>query len=243
VPLGLPQFIPLVGAVGISGLGVAALAGLLAGWGLLALTLRGAPSGLRAAVAALAGPLLVGALCGARLGNQLQAPDLRWSQPFTWLAITGTSLSFTGGLVGAAASAWLGARPLPAAVRWAALDALAPGACLAVALGWLGLPAPGRLGGFPVGPVGVQPVQLYALLGFAALAAALCWQWGRRDYPGQNAAAFVVLASTFRFVLAFGEQSTPVLGPWSLTQLGDGGAALAGLVLTAWLAARGARLS
>jgi hypothetical protein len=228
----LPQVIPLFG-LQLSGLLVAAAAGLACGAALcLVLARRGGSEPLADAGAA-ALPLLAGALIGARLANQLLSVDLQPADPATWFLFTGTSVSFGGALVGGAAGALLGLRRLPAARRWAALDLLAAGAALAVAVGWLGLSGPSRL------PV---PASDLGLAGFAGLAALLGWQWPRRDYAGQNAATFVVLASALRFALGFALQAPPLLGPWSLTQLGDAATGLAGLALTACLAARGGRL-
>lgn len=228
--LALPQFIPLFGQVGVSGLAVAAAAGLVPGALLAALLVRG--RGLGRALDALIWPLLGGGLLGARLGNQLLAPDIVLRHPQSWLTLTGTSLSFTGALLGAAVGAALGLRGLPDQSGWEALDALAPPFALAIAVGWLGLPAPGRPLALPLGAT--PPVHALALVGFLALSAGLAWQWKRRDYPGQNVATFVVLAGAFRFVLGFALQASPVLGPWSLTQLGDAGTVLAGLALQAW---------
>jgi prolipoprotein diacylglyceryltransferase len=244
----LPPFVPLVGGLGTSPLALAALAGLLCAWAVVGRLLnraaRGGPGGeaLVQAVGAAWLPGLAGALVGGRLANQVVAPDLRWDVPLTWLAVTGTSLSFAGALSGAALGAWWGMRALPAGARWAALDVLAPGAAAALAVGWLGLPAVGRQTGLPWGwPVGgglaVHPVQLYGLVGFGALAALLGWQLPRRDFPGQNAVTFAVLAAALHFTLGFYAQTTPVLGPWSAAQLGDAAWVAAGLALTARLGA------
>lgn len=235
----LPQIIPLFGPFAISGLLAAAAAGLLLGALAAAAAVRRRPA-LQADVGAAAVPLLLGALLGGRLGNQLLAVDLRPGNPAGWLTVTATSVSFTGALAGAAIGAWLGLRHLPAARRWEAVDAIAPAASLAVAVGWLGMPAPSRLPPLGIG-AGIDAVPLLALAGFAALAALLSWQWPRRDYPGQNAATFVVLSSALRFVLGFAEQAAPAMGPWSLTQVGDAAAAAAGLALAAWLSVRAAR--
>jgi hypothetical protein len=227
----LPQVVNLFG-LELSGLLVAAAPALLAGAAAAAALGRRDP-GARAAAAAAAVPLLCGALLGGRLANQALAPDLRPADPATWFLLTGTSVSFSGALTGAAAGAALGLRGLGRAKQWAALDLLSVAAAVAVAVGWLGIPTRSRLG---------LPAADLGLAGFAALAGLLWWQWPRRDYAGQNAATFVVLASALRFALGFLLPGAPLLGPWSLTQLGDAATGLAGLGLTSFLAARGARL-
>ncbi len=243
---------------------MAGLAGLAAAWAWLAFHWRrlppaapaeGAEAGgrpappqapqVRATTESLIGPLLLGALLGGRLLNQVAVPDLQLSAPQTWLAITGASVSFTGALAGAAVAAWWALRPRPGAVGWTALDTLAPAASLAVALGWLGLPVVGRQTqwpwGWPAAPgILVQPVQIYGAAAFLALAGYLAWQLRRLDYPGQNVATFLALAGAVRLVLAFAAQATPALGAWSLTQLGDAATVAAGLALAAVLG-RGAR--
>lgn len=236
----LPPFVKVYGALGVSSLTLCGIAGTVAGRLLTRRLSRDAPPPVRATLELVLGPLLVGLLVGARLFNQFAVGDLIWYNPFSWVRVTGYSLSFTGGLVGASvAVVWL-------VVRWrqgnplALLDALAPGAALAVAIGWLGVPVLGRIThvpwALPVGPgVGIQPVQLYGFLGFAVIAAALSWQSPRVDYVGQNFISFVLLMAAFRFLLGFTEQTPAAAGPWSLTQLGDAGTVLAGLGLAAWV--------
>lgn len=234
--LPLPQYIPLLGPFGVSGFLLAALAGGVAGRALTGRLLRDRPA-LRAPTLESLVPLLLGALVGGRLGNQLAIPDLRWAQPLTWLSATGTSLSYAGAVVGALLAVWWSLRPRPAGERLAVLDALAPGVALALGIGWLGMPALGRPEAAfraPLyGGVGVQPVQLYGLLGFAGLAALLWWQRDRLDYAGQGLVTLVALGSAFRFVLGFAVPAPLALPPWSATQLAD--AALALLALGAAL--------
>ena len=251
----LPQFVPIVGGLGTSGLALTSLAGLVAAWAWLGLhwrslsrdaTVDPATTAVRAAAEALIGPLLLGALIGGRLLNQVAVPDLQLSAPQTWLAITGTSVSFTGALLGAGAAAWWSRGRRLGPLGWAALDTLAPAAALAVALGWLGLPVVGRQTqwpwGWPAAPgILVQPVQLYAAAAFLALAAYLAWQLRRTDYPGQNVATFLALAGALRFVLAFAAQATATVGPWTLSQVGDAATVLAGLGLAAALGRTAAR--
>lgn len=206
----------------------------------LATAARPPISEVRAAVEAAIVPMLLGTLIGGRLLNQIAVPDLQLSAPTSWLAVTGSSMSFTGVLAGLAAAAWWTLRTRPAAVRWAALDTLAPAVALVVAIGWLGLPIVGRQTqwpwGWPAAPgILVQPVQIYGCLAFLAIAAYLAWQGPRSDYLGQNAATLLALAGAVRFVLAFAAQATPTIGPWTLTQLGDAATVAAGLVLAAVL--------
>gem|GEM_PF-4819878 len=230
--LPLPQYIRVAGPFGVSGFALAAAAGVLAGRLLLERLLRARPA-LRAEVLEAVIATLLGALVGGRLGNQLVIPDLRWRQPLTWLAASGTSLSYAGALVGACATVWWSLGGRPGGRRLAVLDALAPAAALAIAIGWLGVPALGRpTAAFrpPLyGGIGVQPIQLYGALGFAAIAAWLIREHGRSDYPGQNFVTFVALMSAFRFVLGFFVPSPPLLPPWSAAQAGDAALALLGV--------------
>ena len=236
----LPSFVKVYGALGVSSLALCGIAGTVAGRFLTNRLYRGTRDPFRETLDLALGPLLVGLLIGARLFNQFAVGDLIWYNPFSWVRVTGYSLSFTGGLVGAAvAVVWL-------VVRWrqgnpfAILDALAPGAALAVAIGWLGVPVLGRITHVPWAPAvapgtGIQPVQLYGFLGFAVIAAALSWQSSRVDYVGQNFISFVLLMAAFRFLLGFTEQTPAVVGPWSLTQVADAATVVAGLGLAAWI--------
>lgn len=243
----LPSFVKVYGPLGVSSLTLCGIAGTLGGRFLTRRLNRGTVPPFREALELVLGPLLLGLVVGARLFNQFAVGDLVWYNPLSWLRVTGYSLSFTGGLVGAViAVAWFASwrregRPL------AILDALAPGAALAVAIGWLGVPVLGRIThvpwAMPAGPgVGIQPVQIYGFLGFAAIAAALSWQSFRVDYVGQNFISFVLLMTAFRFLLGFTAQTPAVVGPWSLTQVADAGTVLAGLGLAAWVR-RPARLA
>lgn len=236
----LPSFVKVYGPLGVSSLTLSGVAGTLAGRFLTSRVHRRAASAFRETLDLVLGPLLLGLLAGARLFNQFAVGDLVWYNPFSWVRVTGYSLSFTGGLVGAVVAVlWFVGRRREGSPL-AILDALAPGAALAVAIGWLGVPVLGRIThlpwALPVGPgVGIQPVQLYGFLGFAAIAAALSWQSSRMDYVGQNFISFVLLMAAFRFLLGFTEQTPAVVGPWSLTQLADAGTVLMGLGLTAWV--------
>lgn len=240
--LPLPSFIPLLGPIGISGFALAGIAGVLAGRLLTRHLARGGAGAVREAAEDALTPVLLGLLIGGRLGNQLWTQDLVWNGPLTWLKVTGTSLSFAGGLLGACAGLlWaLRGRDDRLALSLAVADVFAPGAALAVAIGWVGVPVLGRVSSLPwalpvAAGAGVQPVQVYGLLGFGAVAAWLTWQVNHLDYPGQNLVTFVVLLSAFRFVLGFSEQAPLWLGPWSPTQVADAGLAVAGLALGVWL--------
>ncbi len=236
----LPSFVKVYGPLGVSSLTLCGIAGTLAGRFLTNRLNRGAASSFRETLELVLGPLLLGLVVGSRLLNQFAVGDLVWYNPFSWVHVTGFSLSFTGGLVGAVVTVvWFlvqgrDARPL------AVLDALAPGAALAVAIGWLGVPVLGRITHVPWAPavspgVAIQPVQLYGCLGFVAIAAALSWQSSRLDYEGQNFISFVLLMAAFRFLLGFTEQTPAALGPWSLTQVADAATVVAGLGLAAWI--------
>lgn len=231
--LPLSQYIRVAGPFGVSGFALTAAAGAVAGRGVLQALLRGG-SPLRAEVLEVLLPLLLGALVGGRLGNQVVLPDLNWRQPLTWLSASGTSLSYAGALIGAGVAVWwsLGARPLRH--RLQVLDLLAPAAAAGIAIGWLGVPALGHASAAfhpPLyGGVGVQPVQLYGAVGFAAIAAWLWRQASVLDFPGQNLATFVALMSAFRFVLGFLVPGPVVFGPWSAAQVADAVLALVGLV-------------
>ncbi len=236
----LPSFVKVYGPFGVSSLTLCGIAGTLAGRFLTSRLNRGAVSPFRKTLELLLGPLLLGMVVGARLFNQIAVRDMVWYNPFSWLHVTGYSLSFTGGLLGGVVAVlWFVGRRR-AGTPLAILDTLAPGAALAVAIGWLGVPVLGRIThlpwALPVGPgVGIQPVQIYGFFGFGAIAAALSWQLSRVDYVGQNFITFVLLMSAFRFLLGFTEQTPAVVGPWSLTQLGDAVTVLAGLVVTVWI--------
>lgn len=237
--LPLPEYVRLAGPFGVSGFALAAVAGMAAGRLLLGQLLQRRPQVLADAADSLL-PGLLGALVLGRLANQLAIVDLRWSQPLTWFAASGTSVSYAGAVVGAAVAGGLALRGKSAARRWAVADALAPAAALGVAVGWLGVPALGRPTAWlhpPLyGGLGVQPVQLYGCAGFLAIAAYLWWAYGRLDFPGQNAASFLCLMSAFRFVLGFLVPGPVWLGPWTAAQVGDGLLALAGLGAAWWLA-------
>ena len=233
----LPQFIRLLGPLGVSGFALAGLVGVLVGWlATVALGRRVAPALLPAADDALAWVLL-GALIGGRLGNQVAMRDLTWS-PLTWFSLTGTSLSWAGGALGAlAALLWWAHRRGTDARAWAVADLLAPGAALAMAVGWLGIPALGRPTAAPwrltlPSGVGVQPLQPLGALAFAALAAALAWQLAHLDHLGQNVLTLLALGGAARFLLGFLEQGSPLLGPLTLTQLVDALLAVAATVFS-----------
>ena len=234
----LPSFVKVYGPLGVSSLTLCGIAGTLAGRFLTHRLHRGAASSFRESLEVVLGPLLLGLVIGARLLNQFAVGDLVWYNPFSWLHVTGFSMSFTGGLIGAVvAVVWFVARGR-AGSPLAILDALVPGAALAVAIGWLGVPVLGRITHVPWAPavspgVGIHPVQLYGFLGFAAIAAALSWQSSRLDYEGQNFISFVLLMAAFRFLLGFSEQTPATLGPWSLTQVADAATVVAGLGLAA----------
>ncbi len=234
----LPSFLKLYGPLGISSFALCGIAGAFGGRLLVHRLQRGSVLEKLQAVEAALTPLFVGALIGARLFNQVAVADLVWYNPLSWIRVTGNSLSFTGGLVGAVAAVWWAGRRRGDSL--AVLDALAPGAALALAAGWLGVPAVGRITQLPWAlPVaagfGVQPVQPYGFAGFAAIAAALSWQASRLEFAGQNLASFVLLTAAFRFLLGFAEQAPRFFGPWSLAQVGDAATVLAGLALLAWL--------
>lgn len=242
--LPLPTFIHLYGPLGVSSFALTGILGWLAGLMITRRRLRGGPPALRDAVELVLTPLVVGVVAGGRLANQVVTQDLVWYSVRTWVLVTGQSLSFVGGLVGAVTAIWWSTRRLSGIGLPSVLDALAPGASVAVAIGWVGVPVMGKVTSLPwalpVAPgTGVQPVQLYGLLGFAALAWLLHTQAKHLDYPGQNFVTFVVLGAALRFVIAFGEQSPALLGPWSAAQLGDALTALAGLVLIGRLARPG----
>lgn len=236
----LPSFVKVYGPLGVSSLALCGIAGTLAGRLLTGWLYRNAAPPFHEALELSFGPLLLGLLVGARALNQFAVGDLVWYNPFSWLHVTGYSLSFTGGLVGAVLAVVWFVRRRNEGDALAVLDALAPGAALAVAVGWLGVPVLGRIThvpwALPVSPgIGIQPVQIYGFLGFGTIAAALSWQSGRVDYVGQNFISFVFLMAAFRFVLGFTEQTPAVAGPWSLTQLADAGTVLAGVGLAAWM--------
>ncbi len=230
--LPLPQYIPVAGPFGVSGFSIAAAAGIAAGRLLLGRLLRARPD-VRAEAVEVILPALVGALLLGRLANQVVVPDLRWHQPLTWFAASGTSLSYAGALPGAGLAVWWSLRGRPWARRLAVFDALAPAAALAVAVGWLGVPAlgnPTAVFRAPLyGGIGVQPIQLYGAFGFAAIAAWLVWAYGRSDFPGQNLVTFVALMSAFRFVLGFLVPAPPLVPPWSAAQAADAVLALLGM--------------
>lgn len=234
--LPLPTFIPLLGPFGVSGFALAAVAGVLAGSALNWRILRREPDIVRQAYVGSFEAMIIGLVVYARLANQLWTQDMVWNAPLTWLLVTGDSLSYAGGLLGVIAGLMWSLRrhPRRAALAVAVSDALAPGAALAIAVGWLGVPVLGRITTvpwrLPVAPgVGVQPIQIYGLVAFGAVAAYLAWQSRRLDYPGQNLVTFVVLISAFRFVVGFFEQTPPAWGPWSLAQVADIGLALSAL--------------
>lgn len=253
MPLPLPTFIPLLGPFGISGFAVAGVVGILLASVVNGRILRRSPDVVRQGAAGAFEAIIVGMAVYGRLANQFWTQDMVWSAPLTWLLVTGNSLSYAGGLVGAISGLMWSLRrhPRRGAVAVAVADALAPGAALGVAVGWLGVPVLGRLTTVPwrlpvaVG-VGVHPVQIYGLLAFGAVAAWLAWQIRHLDYPGQNLVSFVALMSAFRFVLGFFEQTPPAWGPWSLAQIADIGLAVAALAASGWLrtpAAAGLRLT
>lgn len=236
--LPLPPYVHIAGPFGVSGFVLAAGVGIAAGYLLTAYLLRAVPE-QRASVLGSIVPLLLGALVGGRLGNQLVIPDLRWREPFTWLAATGTSLSYAGALLCAGAAVWWSLGSAAAGLRLAVLDALAPGAALGIAVGWLGVPALGSpTAAFrpPLyGGIGVQPIQIYGALGFTAIALWLIWQHRRLDFRGQGFATFIALMSAFRFVLGFAVPSPQLLPHWSATQVGDAVLAILGMGCALWL--------
>lgn len=242
--LPLPLYMHLIGPLGISGFAAAGLVGLAAGYLLTLLVLRTVPARFRAAALAAFTPVLVGLVVGGRIANQLWTQDLMWSAPLTWLQLAGTSLSYAGGLLGALVALTWSVRGGTGRTRTeeasAIADALAPGAAAALAIGWLGVPVLGHVTkvpwALPVAPgVGVQPVQVYGLLAFGAVAAWLAWQHRHLDYTGQNLVTFIVLMSAFHFIIGFTEQTPTAWGPWSLAQVADVALVLAGIGLGAWL--------
>ncbi|MBE3590357.1 MAG: TlpA family protein disulfide reductase [Firmicutes bacterium] len=200
----------------------------------LARTLRAHVPNEADAITEAAWYALLGALLGGRFLNQVLTTDIDWTHPLTLLKVTGLSLSFTGALAGGclAAAVALRRRGLPPAEG---LDWIAAPLSLALAIGWLGVPVTGPLTtmpwGWPSAPgIRTHPVQIYGALGFLALAAYLWRQQRQRDYAGQNALTFVILASAFRMLLGFYESNAPVYGRWTLTQLGDAATLLWGTV-------------
>lgn len=106
---------------------------------------------------------------------------------------------------------------------WALADACAPGIALGIAIARLGCFAAGccwgkptlvawgvtftdpysaRIVGVPLN-LALHPTQLYESALAAALLGLLLWLWGRRAFPGQVLAVFLLGYSAGRFVLEF----------------------------------------
>lgn len=240
--LPLPSFIHIWGGLGVSGFAFAGVIGLISGQWWIRRQLRGQSQKVQAVVDACWTPAVVGLLIGGRIANQFMTQDFVWYSPTTWLPVTGFSLSYAGALLGAVAAVWWTARRQGVSNPFTVLDLLTPGAALVIAVGWVGVPVVGRVTTLPwalpvAAGIGIQPVQLYGLVGFGALTALLAWEAPRTDYPGQNFATLVVLGSALHFLLGFAEQTPLAVSPWSLAQLADAALALGGLVLSAWLQA------
>lgn len=242
----MPDFVPLWGSFGVSGFALAVLAGSLAAAPWAARALRAAygdrvdaawDAVLAGIVAAMAGGRLAHLLASGRPGGVL---ELR-----AWLGVGASDLSFVGGLLAAfgAAALWLKRAGLPPGDG---LARLVPPLCLAISIGWLGVPVAGTFTAVPWGlpwapGVRAHPVPLYGALGFAALCLFFAWRQrarGRNEGPGQDVAVFLFLASALRLVLGFYAQDA-LVARLSLTQWGDAALAAGAFAWAAGL--RGAR--
>ncbi|UCF30101.1 MAG: prolipoprotein diacylglyceryl transferase [bacterium] len=164
--------------------------------------------------------LVLSGLIGARLFFVLVNLDYYLDDPVEIFMVWQGGLVFFGGLVG-------GLLGLLAAIRlyrlplWHTMDIAAPGLALGHTLGRLGCFSAGCCYGRPTGlpwavtftdprclatdvlDTPVHPTQLYSAVFLAVLVIFLVWRSGRKRFPGEVAALYVGLYSSFRFGVEF----------------------------------------
>lgn len=181
---------------------------------------------------------LLAALLGARLAYVLGHWSAYRSAPLSALSPTPTALAWPEGMVIGALVAliyWLRYR-LPAGPT---LDAIAPGAALALALERLGAFLDGRHFGEPTTlPWGVSmwgevrhPVQVYEMVALLVILAILWWRRDRHFFSGGLFVLFVALYAGARlFLEAFRADASLLAGGVRTTQL----LALGVLLVSVW---------
>ena len=164
--------------------------------------------------------IVLSGLVGARIVFVIVNFSYYADNPFEILMLWKGGLVFYGGLIGGAAALLACGYFYRLPLR-STLDAGAAGVSIGHAFGRLGCFAAGccygRLSDLPwsvtfthprclaveVLNKAVHPAQLYSFFFLAALTAFLVWLHGRRRFPGQVAAVYLILYSLFRFVVEF----------------------------------------
>lgn len=162
------------------------------------------------------------ALLATALGARLAFVIGNWpayrGAPLSAFSLTASAFAWPEGVaIGLLAALIYGLRQrLPAGL---ALDAVAPGLALAMAVERLGAFLGGINFGEPTGlPWGVfvwgevrHPVQVYELLALLVILAILLWRTGHRPFPGHSFVLFVALYAASRLLLEAFRADAPLI--------------------------------